>query len=90
MLKLNLEKKQASPTHTPPHKQAMKKEEKKKSPIKSSSFLSWTNLVNWTSKWKHSSPLEVKNPAGCSRVLHGQFYCYTQFKKYAQLGLEKE
>lgn len=30
MLKLNLEKKQASPTHTPPHKQAMKKEEEKK------------------------------------------------------------
>lgn len=91
MLELNLEKKQASPTHNPtPQTGNEKGREKKKSPIKSSSFLSWTNLVNWTSKWKHSSPLEVKNPAGCSGVLHGQFYCYTQFKKYAQLGLEKE
>lgn len=50
MLELTLEKKQASHTHLPPHRQAMKKAKKKNSPIKSSSFLPWTNLVNWTSK----------------------------------------
>lgn len=39
------------------------------SPIKSSSFLSWTNLVNQTSKWKHSSSWKLKihqAAQGCS------------------------
>lgn len=55
--------------HTHPTPQTNEKGKPKISPIKSSSFLSRTNLVNQTSKWKHSSPWKLKihqAAQGCS------------------------